>query len=75
MFPLLPMDGGRVLSALLPPPLDKKFMKLERVGMVVLLGLLALPSITAQFGVSFNPIGWFVFHGVEWLKDILGVKY
>lgn len=75
MFPLLPMDGGRVLSALLPPPLDKKFMKLERIGMVILLGLLALPSITAQFGVSFNPIGWFVHHGVEWLKDILGVRY
>ncbi len=75
MFPLLPMDGGRVLSALLPSPLDKKFMKLERVGMVILLGLLALPSITAQFGVPINPIGWFVYHGVEWLKDILGVRY
>jgi Zn-dependent protease len=75
MFPLLPMDGGRVLSALLPSPLDKKFMKLERVGMVILLGLLALPSITAQLGVPINPIGWFVYHGVEWLKDILGVRY
>lgn len=75
MFPLLPLDGGRVLSALLPPPLDKKFMKLERVGMVILLGLLALPSISAQVGLSINPIGWFVYNGVEWLKDILGVRY
>ncbi|QOL19872.1 site-2 protease family protein [Candidatus Bodocaedibacter vickermanii] len=75
MFPLLPMDGGRVLSALLPPPFDKKFMKLERVGMVVLLGLLALPSISEQFGWRINPIGWFVYHGVAWLQDILGVRY
>jgi Zn-dependent protease len=75
MFPLLPMDGGRVLSALLPAPFDKKFMKLEPVGMFILLGLLALPSITAQFGISINPIGWFVAHGVAWLKDILGVTY
>ncbi|MBH1990105.1 MAG: site-2 protease family protein [Alphaproteobacteria bacterium] len=75
MFPLLPMDGGRVLSALLPHPFDKKFMKLERVGMVVLLGLLALPSISEQFGWRINPIGWFVYHGVAWLQDILGVRY
>ena len=75
MFPLLPMDGGRILSALLPSPFDKKFMKLERVGMLILLGLLALPSITEQFGVRLNPIGWFVVHGVKWLKDILGVSY
>ena len=75
MFPLLPMDGGRVLSALLPPPFDKKFMKLEPVGMVILLGLLALPSITEQFGWRINPMGWFIYHGVEGLKDILGVRY
>lgn len=75
MFPLLPMDGGRVLSALLPPPFDKKFMKLEPVGMVILLGLLALPSITEQFCWRINPMGWFIYHGVEGLKDMLGVRY
>ena len=75
MLPLLPLDGGRMLSALLPAPLDQKFLKLERVGMVILIGLLALPSITEQFGVRVNPIGWFVYHGVEWLKNILGVTY
>lgn len=75
MLPLLPLDGGRVLSALLPSPLDRKFMRLERIGMVILLILLAMPSLTESFGVRINPIGWFIYNGVEWLKDILGVTY
>lgn len=75
MLPLLPMDGGRILSALLPAPLDRKFMRLERVGMIILLVVLVLPNITEQFGVRINPVGWFVYHGVEWLKHLLGVTY
>lgn len=75
MLPLLPLDGGRILSALLPSPLDRKFLKLERFGMVALLILMMLPMITEQFGWRINPIGWLVHHGVEWLKDILGVTY
>lgn len=75
MLPLLPLDGGRILSALLPSPLDRKFLKLERFGMVALLILMMLPMITEQFGWRINPIGWLVYHGVEWLKDILGVTY
>lgn len=75
MLPLLPLDGGRILSALLPSPLDKKFMKLERAGMVILLVLMLLPLVTEQFGLRVNPIGWFVYHGVEWVKNILGVTY
>lgn len=75
MLPLLPLDGGRILSALLPSPFDRKFLKLERLGMVALLILVLLPMITEQFGWRINPIGWFVYHGVEWLKEILGVTY
>lgn len=75
MMPLLPLDGGRILSAVLPAPLDQKFMRLERVGMAILLLLLMLPHLTEQLGLRVNPIGWFVYHGVEWLKDILGVSY
>lgn len=75
MLPLLPLDGGRILSAVLPAPLDRKFMKLEPVGMVILLVLMIMPHLTEQFGLNINPIGWFVYHGVEWLKDILGVTY
>lgn len=40
LFPLLPLDGGRVLTALLPRRWAVGFTRLEPYGMVILLGLL-----------------------------------
>jgi Zn-dependent protease len=59
LFPLLPLDGGRVLNALLPPPAASKFSKLEPYGLILLLvllvtGLLAtvlLPVIELAVGL------------------------
>jgi len=44
LFPLLPLDGGRILNALLPPPLAARFSRLEPYGIVILLALLFLPN-------------------------------
>ncbi len=41
LLPLPPLDGGRVVSGLLPGPLSYKFDKLESYGFFILLGLLA----------------------------------
>ncbi len=41
LVPLLPLDGGRVLNALLPPRLAHTFSRLEPFGLIVLLALLA----------------------------------
>jgi Zn-dependent protease len=59
LFPLLPLDGGRVLNAVLPPSLAAKFSRLEPVGLIVLLlalvtGVLAtvlLPAIELTIGI------------------------
>jgi len=40
MFPLPPLDGGRVLVGLLPEPLSSKVAGIERFGMLILIGLL-----------------------------------
>ncbi|MBN2887172.1 MAG: site-2 protease family protein [Chromatiaceae bacterium] len=40
LVPLLPLDGGRVLHALLPLPLARAFARLEPFGLVLLLALL-----------------------------------
>lgn len=40
LLPLPPLDGGRVMTALLPGPLSWKFSRLEPYGMFILLGLL-----------------------------------
>jgi len=40
LFPLPPLDGGRVLVGLLPEPLSSKVAGIERYGMLILIGLL-----------------------------------
>ncbi len=57
MLPLPPLDGGRVLIGLLPPPLDAKLARLERHGMMILLGLLFIvPIVASQFGKNWHPL-------------------
>jgi Zn-dependent protease len=40
MLPLPPLDGGRVLTGLLPGPLAWKFSQIEPYGFLILIGLL-----------------------------------
>lgn len=40
LLPLLPLDGGRVLNALLPPRWSAYYARLEPYGLFILLGLL-----------------------------------
>jgi Zn-dependent protease len=44
LFPLLPLDGGRILNAMLPPRLAYRFSRLEPYGILLLLALLFLPN-------------------------------
>jgi len=41
LFPLLPLDGGRVLSAMLPVSWAEKYSRLEPYGFFILIALLA----------------------------------
>ena len=57
MLPLPPLDGGRVAMGLLPPPLSRLLGSLEPYGFIILLGLIALPSVILQpLGIDFNPL-------------------
>ncbi|WXG51479.1 MAG: site-2 protease family protein [Candidatus Sedimenticola sp. (ex Thyasira tokunagai)] len=41
LMPILPLDGGRILNSLLPPPrLAYQFSRLEPFGMFIIIGLL-----------------------------------
>ena len=40
LFPILPLDGGRVLASLLPPKLAASFSRLEPFGLLILVVLL-----------------------------------
>jgi Zn-dependent protease len=57
MLPLPPLDGGRVVTGLLPNPYAWKFAQLERYGLPILVGLLfLLPMAADAMGMPFNPL-------------------
>jgi Zn-dependent protease len=72
MLPVPPLDGAKVLVGLLPAPLDAKFARLERHGMLILLGLLVvLPLATRQLGSDFNLLGALIGPPVRMLYSLL----
>jgi Zn-dependent protease len=61
MLPLPPLDGGRVAIGLLPNALALPLARLERYGMLIMIGLIfVLPMLGAQLGVNLNVLGWLV---------------
>lgn len=58
MLPLLPLDGGRILYALLPGPLAYRFGQTERYGFIILLILLFSGVLWQIMG----PITQYVFY-------------
>jgi len=61
LFPLPPLDGGRIAVGLLPNVLGKRLAQLEPYGMVILIGLLfVLPILGAQFGMDLSFVSHFI---------------
>ncbi|MBF0176100.1 MAG: site-2 protease family protein [Magnetococcales bacterium] len=57
LFPVPPLDGGRVVAVLLPPSLSRYWSSLDRYGLVLVV-ILAMSGI---LGKMINPVaGWFL---------------
>jgi Zn-dependent protease len=57
MLPIPPLDGGRVLTGLLPDPLARRFAGLERYGLLLILGAaFVAPLVARELGYGFNPL-------------------
>jgi Zn-dependent protease len=55
LFPLPPLDGGRILVGILPKDLAAPVARLEPYGLAILIGLLiVLPILGAQLGINLN---------------------
>jgi Zn-dependent protease len=53
LFPLPPLDGGRIAVGLLPNVLGQYLARLEPYGMIILIGLLILlPLLGSQLGLD-----------------------
>jgi Zn-dependent protease len=66
LLPLPPLDGGRVVSSLLPPNLSYQYDQLEPYGLFILLGLLFL----GIFQTVILPITKFIQH---WAYSLVGL--
>ena len=61
LFPLPPLDGGRIAVGLLPDVLAVPLARLERFGMAILIGLIILlPLLGAQMGVDLSIVSHFI---------------
>lgn len=66
LLPLPPLDGGRVLSTLLPPRLSTRYDRIEPFGFIILLGLLYLGVLT----VVLAPLMWWLGHLFAWFAGL-----
>lgn len=66
LLPLPPLDGGRVMTGILPDALAYRFAKLEPYGLFILIGLLAI----GWLGLIIGP---FIELGQSFILNILGI--
>jgi Zn-dependent protease len=71
LFPLPPLDGGRIAVGILPNALAKNLARLEPYGMIILIGLLILlPLLGSQLGLDLG----FVSHLISVSTDaVIGI--
>ena len=56
LFPILPLDGGRMVTSLLPNRLAYSYSKLEPYGMPILIGLIVLMMVFPPLGAAFSAL-------------------
>jgi len=62
LLPVPPLDGGRIAVGLLPERLALAYAGLERVGLLVVIGVLFLLPLAVP---AFQPMNWFVMEVVR----------
>ena len=72
MLPLPPLDGGRIAVGLLPPELAQQLVRIERVGMIIILtALFILPWISGKIGFDLNIFRWLIGEPTAYLMDLV----
>ncbi len=62
LLPIPPLDGGRVVVGVLPERAALAYARLERVGLLLVVGVLFLLPLAVP---AFQPMNWFVIHVVR----------
>jgi Zn-dependent protease len=74
LMPLPPLDGGRVMTGLLPLRLAIPYAKIERFGMLIIIALLVLlPFAGERLGIDLDLFGWLIAAPAQYLaQGLLG---
>jgi Zn-dependent protease len=73
MIPLPPLDGGRVAVGILPEFLAYQLSRIERYGILILIGFMfLLPMVGARVGLDLNPLSLLVQPPVHWILQAPG---
>jgi len=68
MLPLPPLDGGRVAVGLLPHALAVPLARLERFGLLIIIGVVfLLPMLGRQVGWDIQVFHWVIVRPIIWL--------
>jgi Zn-dependent protease len=72
LFPLPPLDGGRIAVGLLPDALAMPLARMERYGMLILIALLiVLPMLGRDLGVDLSIISRFLTIAASAVIDLI----
>lgn len=70
MLPVPPLDGSRVVLGVLPRTLAMRYARLERYGMALVVGLIAVPPLLgALAGMDLNVLQWILLPPVRFLLE------
>src|SRR3990167_1977450 len=69
LIPIPPLDGSRVVSSLLPPPIAQKYNRLEADGLWIFLGLIFFLYATHSLMIIWEPIN----NLIAWVFNLLGL--
>lgn len=74
LMPLPPLDGGRVAVGLLPDALGRPLARLERYGLLIIVGVVfLLPMIGRNLGLDLEVFHWLVIVPVQWLFNLFAI--
>ena len=72
LIPLPPLDGGRIAVGLLPMPAAIRLQRLERVGILIVLGFVfLLPLIGSEIGVDLDLFRAVLVPVMEWASGLI----
>lgn len=72
MLPLPPLDGGRVAVGLLPWSIARHLVKLERVGIfIIVAAIFLLPWLGGMIGLDLNVFEWLVIAPTSYLQNLI----